>query len=194
MKDEPGLRAQSPDTDFTLVVRTSQAEGTLLPVLAASVRQFDPALVSLDGMTMSDRISESQSAYLHRSLVWVVGGFAAVSLLLSVVGLYGVVAYAVSRRNREFGIRMALGAQPRLIFLLILREVGWLAALGIVAGLGCSLSVTAFMRGLLFGVSSWDVPTLAAAAGVLGVSGLLAGFIPAWRAMRVDPMVALRYE
>jgi macrolide transport system ATP-binding/permease protein len=89
---------------------------------------------------------------------------------------------------------MALGAQPRLIFLLILREVGWLAALGIVAGLGCSLSVTAFMRGLLFGVSSWDVPTLAAAAGLLGASGLLAGFIPAWWAMRVDPMVALRYE
>jgi predicted permease len=186
--------AQSPDTDFTLVVRTSQAEGTLLPVLAAAVRKFDRALVPLDGMTMSDRISESQSAYLHRSLVWVVGGFAAVSLLLSVVGLYGVVAYAVSRRNREFGIRMALGAQPRLIFLLILREVGWLAALGIVAGLGCSLSVTAFMRGLLFGVSSWDVPTLAAAAGLLGASGLLAGFIPAWWAMRVDPMVALRYE
>jgi ABC-type antimicrobial peptide transport system permease subunit len=186
--------AQSPDTDFTLVVRTSQAERSLLPVLAATIRQSDPGIAPVDGMTLSDRISDSQSAYLRRSVVCLVGGFAALSLLLSVVGLYSVVAYSVGRRTREFAIRVALGALPGSIFQLILMEAGRLIAFGVVVGLGCSVGVATLMRGLLFGVGPWDVPTLTAAAGVLGASALLASFIPARRATRVDPMVALRYE
>jgi macrolide transport system ATP-binding/permease protein len=185
---------QSPDTDFMVVVRTSPSERALLPALATTIRGFGGDLAAVDGMAMSDRISESQSAYLRRSLASVGGGFAALSMLLSVVGLYGVVAYAVSRRSREFGIRMALGAQSGAIFQLILREAGWLIAFGIAAGLGCSLGVTTLMRGLLFDVRSWDIPTLAGAAFLLGLSALLASLIPARRAMKVDPMVALRYE
>jgi macrolide transport system ATP-binding/permease protein len=185
---------QSPDTDFTLVVRTSQPERALLSVLGATIREVDSRLVSMNGMTMRDRISDSQSAYVHRSLLWVVGGFAAVSLFLSVVGLYSVVAYSVSLRNHEFGIRMTLGAQSGSIFQLILREAVWLIAFGMAAGLGCSLSATALMRGLLFGLNSWDFSILAAAASVLGISGLVASLIPARRAMGVDPMIALRYE
>jgi macrolide transport system ATP-binding/permease protein len=185
---------QSPDTDFTLVVRTSQAERSLLPVLTATIRESDPSLVPVDGMTMNDRISDSESAYLHRSLLWVAGGFAVLSLLLSVVGLYGVVAYSVSRRNREIGIRIALGAPCQSIFRLILREAGWLIGFGIMIGIGSSLGATTLLRGLLFGVGPWDVPTLAAAASVLGISALLGSLLPASRASKVDPIVALRCE
>ena len=87
---------------------------------------------------MNDKINDSQSAYLHRSSAWLVGGFAAVALLLGVVGLYGVVAYSVSQRTREIGFRMALGAQRSSVYRLILKEAGWLTAVGIAMGLVCS--------------------------------------------------------
>ena len=185
---------QSTDTYFGLVVRTSQAGGPLLPALAATIRQIDPGIVPARGMAMADRINDSPAAYLHRSLAWLVGGFAALALLLGVVGLYGVVAYSVSQRSREIGIRMALGAQPRSVYRLILREASWLTAVGVAIGLVCSVAAATLMRGLLFGVRSWDVPTLAAVAGVLGIAALLASFIPARRAASVNPVDALRAE
>jgi ABC-type antimicrobial peptide transport system permease subunit len=123
-----------------------------------------------------------------------VGGFAALALLLSVVGLYGVIAYSVSQRTREIGVRMALGAQRSSVYQLILKEASWLIALGIVAGLAGSIAVTALMGKLLFGVHSWDVPTLAAVALLLGLSALVASYIPARRAASVNPVEALRAE
>ena len=185
---------QSTDTYFGLVVRTSQAGRSLLPALTATIRQIDPGIVTIGGMTMTDRIDDSASAYIHRSLAWLVGGFAALALLLGVVGLYGVVAYSVSQRNREIGIRMALGAQPRSVYRLILKEAGWLTAFGILMGLVCSVAAATLMRGLLFGVRSWDVATLAAVACVLGISAMLASFVPARRAASVNPVEALRAE
>jgi macrolide transport system ATP-binding/permease protein len=143
---------------------------------------------------MRETIEDSPSAYLHRSSAWLVGGFAALALLMGVVGLYGVVAYSVSQRTREIGVRMALGAQRGTVCRLILKEAGWLTAVGIVAGLLCSLAAATVMRGLLFGVSSWDLPTLAAVAAVLGISALLASYIPARRAASVNPVEALRAE
>ncbi len=143
---------------------------------------------------MNDTIHNSQPAYLHRSSAWLVGGFAALALLLSVVGLYGVVAYSVSRRTREIGVRMALGAQTRTMYRLILKEAAWLAAAGIAIGLVGAVAAATLMRGLLFGVRSWDVPTLAAVALLLGVAAVLASYISARRAASINPVEALRAE
>jgi ABC-type antimicrobial peptide transport system permease subunit len=104
------------------------------------------------------------------------------------------VAYSVSQRTREIGVRMALGAQPSSVYGLILREAAWLAAVGIAIGLACSIAAAALIRGLLFGVEPWDVPTLAAVAVVLGIAALGASYIPARRAALVDPVEALRAE
>jgi len=185
---------QETDSFFGLVVRTSQDERPLLPALAATVHKIDSGIVTVRGATMTVRINASQSAYLHRSAAWLVGGFAALALLLGVVGLYGVIAYSVSQRSREIGIRMALGAQPRSVYRLILKEAGWLIAFGVTIGSVCSVAAAALMRGLLFSVRAWDVPTLAAVAGLLSVSALLASFIPARRAASVNPVEALRSE
>jgi predicted permease len=183
---------QSTDNYFALVVRAAAGGPALLPALAATIRQIDPGIVTTGGVTMRDRITDS--AYLQRSSAWLVGSFAALALLLAVVGLYGVVAYSVSRRTREIGVRMALGAQRSSVYQLILREAGWLVGAGIVIGLGCSVAAATLIRGLLFGVRSWDVPTLGAVAGVLGICALLASFIPARRAASVNPVDALRAE
>jgi macrolide transport system ATP-binding/permease protein len=180
--------------NFALVVRTGVSEESLLPQLAATIRQIDPAIVSYRGVTMMEKIHDSQSAYLHRSSAWLVGGFAGLALLLGVVGLYGVIAYSVSRRTREIGIRMALGATGGSVYRLILKKAGGLTALGIGAGLVASLGATSLMRSLLFGVRSWDVPTLAAVAVTLAVAALAGSFLPAYRAAAVNPMEALRGE
>ena len=186
--------AQSVDNYFSLVVRTSRDEHSLLPALRSAIRQINPDIVPVGGATMIERINDSQSAYMHRSLAWLVGGFAGLALLLGVVGLYGVIAYSVSQRSREIGIRMALGAQTRAVYRLILKEAGWLVIVGIAIGLAASIAAATLMRDLLFGVRSWDVATLASVAAILGSAALLASFIPARRAASVNPVDALRAE
>jgi len=185
---------QSPENNFNVVVRTSQAEQAAFPMVAATIHQINPAIVTTDEKTMSGIINDSPSAYLHRSSAWLVGGFAFLALLLGVIGLYGVVAYSVSQRTREIGVRMALGAQNSSVYRLILGEAGWLTAVGVVIGLACSVAAADLMRGLLFGVRSWDLPTLGAVATVLGLSALLASYIPARRAASLNPVDALRAE
>ena len=185
---------QETDTYFSLVVRTAQDERALLPTLAATVREIDSGIITRRGLTMNDRIRESPSAYLHRSTAWLVGGFAALALLLGLVGLYGVIAYSVSQRTREIGVRIALGARPGTVYQLILREAGGLTLVGITIGLLCAVAVANLMRGLLFGVSPWDLSTLIVIAGGLGMAALVASFVPARRAARVNPVEALRAE
>jgi macrolide transport system ATP-binding/permease protein len=185
---------QDPDDYFSIVARTSQNDQSVLPGMVAAIHQVDRGLATLDESTMVDRIGNSPSAYFHRSSAWLVGGFAGMALLLGVIGLYGVIAYSVSRRTREIGVRMALGAQRKSVYQLVMLEAAWLTGIGIVAGLFCSVGAATLIRGLLFGVRSWDGATLGSVALVLAAFALLASYIPARRAAMVDPMVALRYE
>jgi macrolide transport system ATP-binding/permease protein len=143
---------------------------------------------------MADLINDSQPAYIHRSAAYLVGGFAALALLLGVVGLYGVIAYSVSQRTREIGVRMALGAQRSSVYKLVLGEAGKLIVVGIVLGLGGAVGAAMLMRSLLFGVQAWDAGTLFVVAIVLGISAMVASFIPARRAASVNPTEALRAE
>jgi predicted permease len=185
---------QDASSGFVMIVRTSQDEHSVLPALAATVHQLNPEVGVEHGSTMIDQINDSQTAYFHRSTAYLVGGFAALALFLSAVGLYGVIAYSVSQRTREIGVRMALGAQRWSVHRMVLREAAWLAAAGIVIGAVCSLAFGALLRGLLFGVRAWDLPTLVAVATVLGLSTLFASYIPAHRAASVNPVEALRAE
>jgi macrolide transport system ATP-binding/permease protein len=166
----------------------------VLQSMVAAVHEIDPGIGTEGETTMTSRINNSPTAYLHRSSAWLVGGFAFLALLLGVVGLYGVIAYSVSQRTREIGVRMALGAQRASVYQLIMTEAAWLTGVGIFVGLVCSVGAATLIRGLLFGVREWDVPTLAAVAVTLAISALLASYIPARKAAQVDPMVALRYE
>jgi predicted permease len=185
---------QIPDSDFSLVVRTSQAEQPVLPTISAAIRTIDSRINTSNQTTMMDRVHNSPAVYLRRSSAWLVGGFAAVALLLGVVGLYGVIAYSVSQRTREIGMRIALGAQRSTVYRLILKEAGVLALAGIVIGIGCAIAAAALMRKLLFSTPPWDITTLVSVAVLLGPSALLASFLPARRAASVDPMIALRAE
>ncbi|MBB5343739.1 ABC-type antimicrobial peptide transport system permease subunit [Edaphobacter lichenicola] len=177
-----------------MIVRTAQAPQELLKSLEGTVHGIDPDILTFNAETMEDRINRSQSSYLHRSSAWLVGGFAAMALLLGVVGLYGVIAYSVSRRTREIGVRLALGAQRSSVYQLILKEARRLTGMGILAGLICSVATASLMRKLLFGTQPWDAGVLAGVAGVLAVSALLASYLPARRAASVDPVEALRAE
>jgi len=120
--------------------------------------------------------------------------FAATALLLAAAGLYAVLAYLVSQRTREIGIRLALGARPRDVLYLIVKHGMKLTVLGVVLGIAGALAVTRLMSGLLFAVKPTDTATFAVASGVLVIVALLACYVPARRATKVDPLVALKYE
>ena len=185
---------QSPDDFVTMFVRSDQAPESLLPAMIASIHQIDPGIAAFDEATMSQRIYNSPSAYLHRTSAWLIGGFAVLALVLGAVGLYGVIAYSVSQRTREIGVRMALGAQRTAVYQLIMSEAGWLTGVGIVAGLACAVGAAALMRKLLFGVEAWDISTLVGVSVVLAMAALLASYLPARRAASINPVDALRAE
>jgi macrolide transport system ATP-binding/permease protein len=185
---------REPDTFLSIVVRTAQDEKAMLPTIVAALHQIDHNLGVYGEQTMAEQIESSQSSLLHQFASWLVGGFAVVAFLLGVIGLYGVVAYSVSRRTREIGVRMALGAQRASVYKMVMRQAGWLTAIGIGIGLVCAVGACMLMRKLLFGVEAWDAPTLAGVALVLGGASLAASFLPAHRAASVNPTEALRTE
>jgi macrolide transport system ATP-binding/permease protein len=185
---------QNPYRSFGIAVRTSQEASSVLPSIITAIHKIDPDIAISDAGTVVQTIGDSSAAYLHRVAAWLAGGFAVLALVLSVVGLYGVISYSVSQRTREIGIRMALGAQRNSVYQLILKEAGWLTLAGIVIGLSGSIATGMFMRSLLFGVQSWDASILGAVAAVLILFALLASYIPARRAASIDPMQALRSE
>jgi macrolide transport system ATP-binding/permease protein len=185
---------QTPNGGFSLALRTQQDPGALLPSVVKTLHQIDANISVSNEETMNAQIDATQAALLHRFSAWLVGGFAVAALILGVVGLYGVIAYSVSQRTREIGVRIALGAQRSAVYALILREAGWLTATGLAIGLVCSVGTSRLIHSMLFGVQAWDAMTLGCVAGLLALASLAAAFLPARRAASVDPVEALRAE
>jgi macrolide transport system ATP-binding/permease protein len=186
--------SQDPDSGFVIVTRTSQDPGAALPMMMAAVRKIDPGIATMFDMTMNEKIGRSSTAYFHRSAAWVVGAFSGLALMLSAVGLYGVISYSVSQRRREIGVRMALGAGRRAVYRLVLGNAGRVACAGIVIGLVCSVIAARMMGNLLFGVASWDAATLGSVGLLLAAVSVAAAYAPARRAAALDPMEVLRAE
>ena len=179
---------------FELVVRTAQAPEAMLPTLVDAVHEVDKGIATSQAATMDQVIQDSSAAYMHRISAWLVGAFALLALVLSVVGLYGVVTYSVAQRAKEIGVRMALGAERGSIYALVLCQAGWLTAAGLACGLVCSAGASLLMRNLLFGVRPWDAMNVICVVVLLTVASILASFLPARRAASVNPAEALRAE
>ena len=177
-----------------LQMRTSVPPETLIPMIAAQVRELDPNLPLFDVMTMEKSLNGANGYFLFRTGAALAGVLGGLGLLLAVIGVYGVVSYTASRRTHEIGVRMALGAAPSGIFVLVLRQAFLLVAAGVGIGLLAALGVTRLLSSLLVGVSSYDPVTFAGVSALLVSVALLACYLPARRATRVDPSVALRYE
>jgi len=177
--------------EFTVVMRTSTEPAGLISPAREILRNLDPN-VPPSFHTFAQVFSSSLLA--RRFNLTMVGVFAATALLLAVAGIYGVMAYSVARRTREFGVRVALGASVSDVLRLVLGLAVYTAAAGVATGIAGSLALTRAMQSLLYGVSATDPLTFAAVAALLTLVVLLAGYIPARRATKVDPMVALRYE
>jgi len=183
---------QFPYASMSLVIRTSGAPEQATGGLRAAVHEIDPKQPIARVRTMEDVVNISVKQ--PRFVMTLLAGFATLALLLAAVGIYGVMSYSVTQRTQELGIRMALGAHPRDVATLVLNEGMRLALAGVVLGIAAALVLTRFLRTLLFEVRSTDPLTFAAVCGLLGAIALVAILIPARRATRVDPMVALRYE
>lgn len=175
-----------------LVVRTKNDPMTLVPAIRSEVASIDSDLPISRIKTMDQIMSESVAQPRFRTLL--LGVFGAVALLLAAVGIYGVMAYTVSQRQREIGIRMALGAQQSDILKMVVRQGVTLALVGTGIGLAGAFAASRFIAKLLFGVSATDLTTFLGIAFLLAVVATAACYIPARRATRVDPMVALRHE
>jgi putative ABC transport system permease protein len=176
-----------------IVVRAPGTPGpALIAQLKAMVWKVDPAIPVTKVRTMSEVMSVSLAA--QRFNTFLLGVFSGVALLLASVGLYGVLAFSVAQRTREIGIRMALGARARDVMRLVLRQGLALSLLGVIAGVGVSLAGTRVLAGFLYGVAPTDPATFVTVALVLVAVALVACLVPARRAMRVDPIVALRHE
>lgn len=183
---------QTPDTSMFLIVRTATDPASMTATIRKEVQSLDKELPVYNIKPMNQRIIETTAS--RRLVMFLLSIFAVVALVLASVGIYGVMAYSVTQRTHEIGIRMALGAKRGDILKLVVKQGMWLVLLGIGLGLLVSFAVTRFMAGLLFGVGANDPATLTGVALLLALIALLACLIPARRAMKVDPMVALRYE
>jgi putative ABC transport system permease protein len=175
-----------------MVVRSSGDPKRLIAAIRAQVQSIDPELSIANIHAMDELVARSVAG--RRFSMTLLAIFACVAILLAAVGLYGVMSYSVAQRTHEIGVRMALGASHRDVVALVVKQAAWLAAAGIAAGLVAAIALTRLMGNLLYEISATDPATFAAVSLMIGAVTLLASYIPARRATRVDPMVALRHE
>ncbi len=183
---------QDPSNDMFLVARTSSDPGGLAGAVVREIHAVDPSVAVYGIRTMQERLYDSLARQRFSSTL--LGAFAAFALVLAAVGIYGVMSYLVTQSTHDIGVRVALGAQPGNIVGLVVRQGMELAAIGILMGLAGAAALTRVMASLLFGISATDALTFVAVAALLAAVAFAATVIPARRATRVDPMVALREE
>jgi predicted permease len=186
------LAQSGPLSRLTFYVRHVAADAAMAPAVRQAVARVDPRLPVYDVRTMEGQIAESM--YIERLVSSLSALFGLLALGLAAVGLYGVMSHAVAQRRREIGIRMALGAERIMVLWQVLRQVLMLAVAGVLLGIPAALGMGQLIESLLFGLAPRDPATIAAAAVVLLAIATLAGYVPAIRALRVDPVVALRAD
>jgi predicted permease len=193
LEEPPGPQMYFPSAGGSnIAIRSNLPPATVAAEVRAALKSIDPNLALTNIQTMGDL--ESGASARRRFQTSLLTVFAAIALLLALVGLYGLMAYSVTRRTQEVGIRMALGAQRIDVLLLVMRNAAWLLGVGLIAGLACAWIATRALKSFLFGVSDHDPLTILSVCGVLAVCGLIAAFLPARRAASIDPMQALRTE
>lgn len=183
---------QRPATQFSLLIRSGSDPSGLAKAVRREIVAIDPDQPVSNVATMNEVLSNS--LLVRRLAVWMLGAFAALALLLAVVGIYGLTSYSVSRRTHEIGLRMALGASPESILRLVVWRGVLTALAGVAVGLPAAFAMSRFMSALLFGVGATDSATYLITSIVIVAAAAVASYLPARRALRVDPVIALRYE
>jgi putative ABC transport system permease protein len=185
---------QNPSPAASLVTRTNADPAALGTTLRNEIRNVEPDAAILNVRTVDEMIAQTPASFMRRFPALLISIFAGVALLLASIGIYGVISYSVRQQTHYIGVRMALGASPADILKMVLKQGMLLALLGVVIGVLAALGLMRLLRTLLFEVSTTDIATFAIVTGVLFVVALLACYLPARRATKVDPLIALRYE
>jgi predicted permease len=185
-------QSQSPNSNFSLLVRTASDPAAMISAVVEAAGRLDPGTTLSGRVTMEQIMNASEAVFRRRSVLTLIGGFAAAALLLAAVGLYGVLTQVVAQSTREIGVRLALGARRADIASAVIRRGLIPVAVGLAVGLGGSVLVGRYLGGLLYGTSATDPLTLSLVVAALSVTALVACVIPARRALRVDPVEALR--
>jgi predicted permease len=185
---------QGPSTFLTYMVRTAGDPAAFVGTAQAALHEMDPQLPLIQPQTMEHFTSETQTVFLRRYPSYLIGSFAGLALILAMIGLYGLISFTVVQRTREIGIRMALGAQQGDILEMVMRQGIRAVLVGVAVGVVAALALTRLMASLLFGVKPTDAMTFAGVAVLLMCVAAAASYIPARRAMRTDPLEALRHE
>ncbi|HEX8088994.1 MAG TPA: FtsX-like permease family protein, partial [Blastocatellia bacterium] len=183
---------QAPARNLTFILRTAVEPMSVVESARGAIASLDPTLPISNVKTMERIIYDSVAPF--RFNLYLLGLFAVVAMILTMIGVYGVMSYSVTQRTQEIGIRMALGARPSEVRALILKQGFILSSIGLAIGLAASFFLTRFMSSLLYGVSATDPITFAAVALFLAAVALAASYVPARKATRIEPLIALRYE